>query len=74
MEVEEMFFFLNFQDATAPSGPGPPLYPGFKITLRRTKLGRASLDEWSAQRRDIYLRTHKSMSPAGFGNKIQQAS
>ena len=39
---------------------------------RRTAVGRASLDEWSARIRDLYLTTHKthniqtSMSPVGF--------
>jgi hypothetical protein len=59
--------------ATAPSGPGPPHYWGFTITLRqRNTLGRSPLDEWSARRRDLYLTTHNthkrqtSMTPAGF--------
>ena len=44
--------------ATVPSGPRPPQYRGFTITLRRTTLGRASRDEWSVRRRDLYLTTH----------------
>jgi hypothetical protein len=49
----------NFpHSATAPSGPGPPHYRGFTITLRHNTLGRTSLDEWSASRRDHYLTTH----------------
>jgi hypothetical protein len=41
-------------------------------TQRRTTVGRTTLDEWSARRRDLYLRTHythnrqASMSPVGF--------
>ena len=41
-------------------------------TQRRTKVGRALLDEWSARRRDLYLTTHDthnrqiSMPPVGF--------
>ena len=31
--------------ATAPSGPAPPQYRGFTITLRHTTLGRTLLDE-----------------------------
>ena len=31
--------------ATAPSGPGPPHYRGFTITLRYTTLGRTPLDD-----------------------------
>jgi hypothetical protein len=63
---------LFFHGATAPTGPGPPYYRGFTITLRHTTLGRTPLDEWSARRRDLYLTTHNtqkrqtSMPPAGF--------
>jgi hypothetical protein len=63
-------FFSN--GATAPSGPGPPHYRGFTITLRHNTLGRTPLDERSAQRRDLYLTTHNShkrqtaMPPARF--------
>ena len=41
-------------------------------TQRRTTVGRTSLDEWSARRRDLYLTTRNthnrqtSMPPAGF--------
>jgi hypothetical protein len=58
--------------ATAPTGPGPPHYPGFTITLRHTTLGRTPLDEGPARRRDLYLTTHIThkrqtyMPPAGF--------
>jgi hypothetical protein len=58
--------------ATAPSGPGPPHYRDFTITLRHTTLVRTSPDEWSARSRDLYLTTHNthkrqtSMPPAGF--------
>jgi hypothetical protein len=58
--------------ATAPRGTAPPANRGFTIILRYTTLGRISLDEWSARRRDLYLtkhNTHKrqtAMFPAGF--------
>jgi hypothetical protein len=39
-----------FHGATAPSGPGPPHYRGFTITLRHITLGRTPLDEGSARR------------------------
>jgi hypothetical protein len=64
------FHFPN--GATAPSGPGPPDYRGFTITLRHTTVGRTPLDEWSARRRDTYLTTHNthnteaSMPPVRF--------
>jgi len=48
-------FNVCFFNATATSGPGPPHYWGFTITLRHTSLGRTPLDEWSARRSDIYL-------------------
>jgi len=41
-------------------------------TQRRTTVGRTSLDEWSARRRDLYLTTHNThnrqttMPPVGF--------
>ena len=54
--IEESTFF--YHGTTAPSGPGPPHYLGFAITLRHTTLGRTPLDQWSARRRDLYLTTH----------------
>ena len=57
----------------------PPVGQGFlnvkatTITLRHTTLGRTSLDERSAHRRDLYLTTHNTYTqerhpwpPAGF--------
>jgi len=55
-----------------PIGPGPPHYRGFTITLRHVTVSRASLNEWSALRRDLYLTTHNthkrqmSVPSAGF--------
>jgi hypothetical protein len=43
--------------ATASSGPGPPHYRGFTITLRHTTLDRTPLEEWSSRRREPYLTT-----------------
>jgi hypothetical protein len=54
------------------SGPRPSLYRRFTITLRLLTFGRTPLDELSARRRDLYLKTHNihnrqtSMPPAGF--------
>jgi hypothetical protein len=45
----------------SPSGPGPPHYGGFTITF-----GRTPLDEWSARRRDLYLRTHNTHRRQSF--------
>jgi hypothetical protein len=67
-----MLIINLFQSATAPSGPGPPHYLGFTITLRHITLGRTPLDEGSASSRDLYLTTHTthkrqtSMPPAAF--------
>ena len=69
-----------FLGSTDPSGPGPPHYRGFTITLRHTTFGRTSLDEWSAHHRDLYLTTHNthnrqtSVLPVGFEPAVQQAS
>jgi hypothetical protein len=52
-----------------PSGPGPPHYRGFTITLRQATVGRTPLDGWSARSRDLYLTTHirqMSIPPAKF--------
>jgi hypothetical protein len=71
-----MYMVFFYHGATAPSGPGPPHYHGFTITFRHSTLRRAPLDEWSAERRDIYLTTHNShkrqtsMIPTGFGPAI----
>jgi hypothetical protein len=57
---------------TALSGPGPPHYRGFTVTLRHTTLGTTPLDKWSARRRALYVTTHNthkrqaSVPPAGF--------
>ena len=65
------------KESTVQSGPGPPYYRRFTIALRHTTLDRASLDEGSVRRRDLYLttnNTHKrqaSMSPAGLEPAIQ---
>jgi hypothetical protein len=63
---------LPFHSTTSPIGPGPLHYWHFTTTLRHTSLGRALLDEWSARRRILYLKTHNSqkrqtsMALAGF--------
>ena len=59
-----------FHSATVPSWPGTLHFRGF-ITLRRTALSNTPVDEWSAQRRDLYLTTHNThkrqiFSPPGF--------
>jgi hypothetical protein len=70
--LEESSFYFMAQAQWPPSGPGPPYYRGFTITLRHTTLDRTPLDEWSARRRDLYLTKHNihkrqtSMPPAGF--------
>jgi hypothetical protein len=50
-----------------PRGPRPPHYRGCStITLRHTTLGRTTLDEWSAQRRNLYLTTHNTQQEKQF--------
>jgi len=45
VKVILMMIILFFNGPAAPSGPGPPHYRGFTITLRYTKVGRTPLDE-----------------------------
>jgi hypothetical protein len=65
--------------ATALSGPRPPHCWGLIITLRHITLGWTPLDEWSAERRDLYpttRNTHKrqtSMPPTGFESTIPES-
>jgi hypothetical protein len=40
-----VIIYVYIHVATASNGQGPPQYRGFTITLRRTTLGRFSLDE-----------------------------
>jgi hypothetical protein len=67
----DMLIFSN--GAAAASGPAPPRYRGFTITLRHTALDRTPLDGRSARWRDLYLTTHSTHkrqtdihAPAGF--------
>jgi len=63
---------FRIHGSTAAGGPGPHCYRGCTITLRDSTFGRTSLDERSAQSRDLFLTTHNthkvhtSMPPAGF--------
>jgi hypothetical protein len=50
--LRRIFFFSG---AIFRSGPAPPPYRGFTITLRHTTLGRTPLDGWSDRRNDLYL-------------------
>ena len=66
----QMIFFCG---AVTQRGSWPPHSRGFlDHTQRRTTVGRTPLDEWSARRRDLYLKTHNthkrqiSMPPVGF--------
>ena len=49
-----------FHGATAPSGPKPPHFRGFMITVRHTTVAKTSLDDWSASRSDLYPKTHNT--------------
>ena len=55
-----------FYGAAFPSGPEPPYYRGFTITHRHTTRVRTPLDEWSAQRTDLYLTTHNTHKRQGI--------
>jgi len=65
-----------FHGSTAPRGPRPR-YHGFTIQrVKYTTLGRNTLDERLARRRDLYLTTHNthkgeaSMPSAGFESTV----
>jgi len=56
------FLLIHFpHDVTAPSGPGPPHYRGFTITLKYITVDRIPLDVWLAQRRNLNLTTHDTL-------------
>jgi hypothetical protein len=63
--------------STAPSEPGFHHYRGFTIILRHTTFGRTPLEEWLAQRTDLYPTTHNthnrqtSIPLAGFEPTVQ---
>jgi hypothetical protein len=67
-----LYSYIYFHGMTAPSGPEPPHFRDFTITLRHITLGRAPLDEWSARRTHLYLTTYgtykkqRYMIPKGF--------
>ena len=48
------------------SGPGSPHHWGLTITLRRIKLGRTPLDEWSARRKYLHLKTYNTHKRKAF--------
>jgi hypothetical protein len=57
------YLVLNHDATTTPpppSGPRPPHNRVFMIILSPPTLGKTSLDEWSARRRDFYLTTHNT--------------
>jgi len=55
-----MLLFFFYHDTTALSGPRPPHYQGFMITLRHTTVGRAPVDKQSARHGDLYLTKHNT--------------
>ena len=64
-----VFFFYG---AVVISGPGPPLYRGFTITLRHNTLGRILLHERSARRRNLYLTKKKHVQETTHSNPQSQ--
>ena len=69
----------GYHGTRAPTGPGPPRFLHFAITLRHATLGRTPRDEWSALRRDVSLIPHNthnratSIPPSGFEPAIPEA-
>lgn len=68
--VNTWYTVIIFYCTTVPSGPEPPNYQYFMITLRHTTLETVPMDEWSAQHRDLYLTTlttdKQPSTPVGF--------
>jgi len=70
--LSHVLLLLFFPWLGSLSGPRPPHFLGYAITLRHTTLCRNPLDNRSARRRGLHLttyNTHKrqtSMPPAGF--------
>jgi hypothetical protein len=56
--INSIITFVSWLDS--PSGPGPPHYRGFTITLRHTTRGRTHLDEWSTPLADLSFTTHNN--------------
>jgi hypothetical protein len=59
-------YIFFFDCAKALTGPRPPHYRGFTITLRHSTLGRTSLDERSTRRRDKTLTTNNTYVLGGI--------
>jgi len=49
-----------FHGSITPSGLRSPHYRDFVITLKHSTLGKSPLEEWSARRRDLYLKKHNT--------------
>ena len=79
MTLMLIMIILFFYGPTAPSGPWPPHYRRFMITLRHATVSRTPLDKGSGQRRDFYLTTHNtykrktSMPNVGFEPTIPES-
>jgi len=58
----QLFVFPPLMGKQLPSGPGPPHYRGFTVTLRHTTLGRTALEEWSARLRYPDPTTHNTQN------------
>jgi hypothetical protein len=54
----ELFFFFKFWAQQPAAGRGLLIHEVSRSDTRRTTVGRTPLDEWSARRRDLYLKTH----------------
>ena len=59
-------YTLSFHGTTAPSGPEPPHYRGFTISLIHMTIGSISLDEWSVRCIDVYRTTHNTHMRQNF--------
>jgi hypothetical protein len=60
IQSRQLTVLLNnafFHGVTTSTGPGPPQYRSFMITLRDTTLDSTPLDEWSTRYTDLCLTT-----------------
>ena len=66
IRLKAFVFFPPWHNPPPTNGPGPSHYRGFTFTLRHTTLDRTLLDEWSARRSELCLKTHSGHKSQTF--------
>jgi len=69
--LNRLTLYFSPHDTEALSGPGPPHWRGYTITLRHTSFGRILLDGWSARHSDLFLTTHNILNRHSFPGGIR---